>query len=140
MTTLAYVVAAIFGALGALHILWALGVRTGSGAVLPERDGVPLMTPGPFVTLVVAALLLTAGLLVLTRVGLGPARLSASLSTTGVWGVAVVMIARAVGDFRYVGFFKRVRGTRFAAWDTRVYSPLTLALGLACGAIAYAGA
>lgn len=140
MIVLAYVVAAIFGALGALHVLWAFGVGSGGGAVLPERDGVPIMKPGPFVTLVVAALLVTAGLLVLTRAGLGPARLSASLSTIGVWGVAIVMIARAVGDFRYVGFFKRVHASRFAYWDTRVYSPLTLALGLACAAIAYAGA
>jgi hypothetical protein len=33
-----------------------------------------------------------------------------------------------VGEFKYVGFFKRVRGTRFATLDTLVYSPLCLLL------------
>ena len=42
-----------------------------------------------------------------------------ALTSTGVPdGFAVVFLARAVGDFRYVGFFKRVRGTRFARLDT----------------------
>jgi hypothetical protein len=36
-----------------------------------------------------------------------------------------------VGDLRLVGFFKRVRDTRFARRDTLFYSPLSLALGLA---------
>jgi catechol 2,3-dioxygenase-like lactoylglutathione lyase family enzyme len=42
-----------------------------------------------------------------------------------------VFLLRAVGDFRLVGFFKRVRGTPFARWDTRLFSPLCVALGLA---------
>ena len=31
-------------------------------------------------------------------------------------------------EFRSFGFFKRVRGTEFAWWDTRVYSPLCIAI------------
>ena len=45
--------------------------------------------------------------------------------------LAGVMLARAVGEFRYVGFFKTVRNTRFGQLDTRFYSPLCLFLGLA---------
>jgi hypothetical protein len=37
---------------------------------------------------------------------------------------------RAVGEFRLVGFFKRVKGTRFARMDTLVYSPLCALLSL----------
>jgi hypothetical protein len=37
---------------------------------------------------------------------------------------------RAIGDFNYVEFFKRHRETSFAHLDTRVYSPLALALKL----------
>jgi len=36
--------------------------------------------------------------------------------------------ARGVGDFRLVGLSKRVRGTRFARYDSFVYTPLCLAL------------
>ena len=42
-----------------------------------------------------------------------------------VWALTgAALLLRVVGDFRYVGLCKRVRGTRFAARDTRVYTPL----------------
>jgi hypothetical protein len=34
-------------------------------------------------------------------------------------------LARAIRDFHLVGFFKRVRGTRFARLDIVVYQPLS---------------
>jgi hypothetical protein len=39
-------------------------------------------------------------------------------------------------EFRLVGFFKRVRGTAFARWDTAFFSPLCLALSLGCVLVA----
>jgi hypothetical protein len=47
--------------------------------------------------------------------------------------VALALFARAVGDFRLVGFFKRVKGSVFARMDSRVYSPLCVLLGLGMG-------
>jgi hypothetical protein len=44
--------------------------------------------------------------------------------------LAVLFGGRAIGERRYVGFFKRVRGTAFAWWDTRAFSPLCAALSL----------
>ena len=44
--------------------------------------------------------------------------------------------ARAIGEFRYVGFFKRVVGSRFATLDTFVYSPLCLALAIGVALVA----
>ncbi len=35
------------------------------------------------------------------------------------------------GDFKWVGFFKRKKGTVFAKWDTVLYSPLCFLLGTA---------
>ena len=60
-----------------------------------------------------------------------PAVGPAWLGTVGPAAVGIVLLARAVGDFRYVGFFKRIHGTGFAIMDTRLYSPLCLLLGLA---------
>jgi hypothetical protein len=45
-------------------------------------------------------------------------------------GMSAVLFLRAVGDFRAVGFSKRVRDTRFAWWDTRLFSPLCLAMAV----------
>jgi len=45
----------------------------------------------------------------------------------------IVFAARAVGDFKYMGFFKSVKGTKFALWDTRMYSPLNVVLSVLAG-------
>lgn len=79
--------------------------------------------------MVVALLLLCAAVLVVWRawfVALGPAW----VPRAGSWAIAIVFALRAVGDFRYVGFFKRARDTVFARHDTFVYSPLCLALAV----------
>ncbi len=48
-----------------------------------------------------------------------------------VFILGVAFLVRAVGEGRLVGFTKRVRGTSFARWDTRLFSPLCLAISYA---------
>jgi hypothetical protein len=45
-----------------------------------------------------------------------------------VWGIAAVLLIRAIGDFRYAGLTKRINDTSFARKDTRFYTPFCLAL------------
>ena len=133
-------VAIVFALLSALHIYWAFGGRFGAIAALPERDGSPLFRPGLASTLVVAGLLASAALLVLAHAGRGPGvHLPPWMVTLGVPVIAVVMLARSVGDFRYIGFFKKVRDTRFAQLDTRYFSPIALLLGASTALIAWSG-
>jgi hypothetical protein len=121
--------AAILGAIGALHVYWAAGGKSG-GVAIPERNGVPTFTPSKAGTLGVALLLFTAAALVLGRLGLWGVALPSWMFRVGVWGVLVVFVARAVGDFRLVGLFKRVRNSRFAHWDTILFTPLCLLIAL----------
>jgi Protein of unknown function (DUF3995) len=136
---LAWIVAPVLGAIAAVHLYWACGGRRGANGAVPERDGQPLFRPGAAATLVVAGLLLVASLLVLARARLTPGVVPPVVSRWGTWGVAAVLTARAVGDFNYLGFFKRRRGTRFARLDTRFYSPLALGLGIGTAIVAWAG-
>lgn len=137
MTLLAGAIAVVCGVVSLLHVAWAVGLRVGEGHAIPERpDGTPVFRPGPLATLTVAVLLFISALLVTQRVGLGRALLPAALVEPGCWGVAAVLTARAIGEFRYVGFFKRVRQTPFARMDTLVYSPLALLLGVGAGLVA----
>jgi hypothetical protein len=39
-------------------------------------------------------------------------------------------VTLSIGDFRLMGFFKSVTGTRFGTRDTWLYSPVCLLLGL----------
>jgi hypothetical protein len=105
--------------------------------VIPERDGKPLFRPSRASTLGVAALL---GLAATAVAGCGgwwvlPATLATPMRAI-VAAVSVAFAARAVGDFRYLGFFKRVRGTRFARADDRYFVPLCLALSAATAWVA----
>ena len=135
LNALAGLIALVFGALAALHVYWAMGGRRGADGAVPEHDGKPLFRPGPAVTLAVAGLLALAAVLVLEQVGLLPG-FGAHVSREATSAVAVAMLVRAVGDFKYIGFFKRRRGTRFARLDTWLYSPLALVLGVGTALLA----
>ena len=91
------------------------------------RHLLPLWRPAAF--LVALGLLVLAGLVVVRALpldpGLEPELLDLALLVTG-WA----FVARAIVPNRYVGFFKRLRTTRWAHYDTRFYSPLFLILGL----------
>ena len=122
---LAAIIAAVFAFLGLLHFYWALaGVGDANHAAIPQINGVPVFKPSKAATAGVGVLLLVTAAIVLMRVDLLVA------------GAAAVMVLRAIGDFRLVGFFKRVRDSRFARMDTLVYSPLCLALGAALAVLA----
>ena len=106
-----------------------------AGAAVPSRgDGTPLFRPGPFASLSVAGALALAAALVLARGRLIPAFLPTGWIDVGTWGVALAFAARTVGEFRYVGLFRRVRDTRFARWDARLFTPLCalMAAGTGC--------
>jgi hypothetical protein len=124
----AFALAFVLAFLSGLHIYWALGGRWGWGAAIPQVDGRPAFTPSRFATLLVALGLAAAAVLPLVRAGAFPLAVPPWLSQWSAVLLAFIFFIRAVGDFRLVGFFKRVRGTPFAVWDTRLFSPLCLLL------------
>ncbi len=129
---LAIVLIVILALLAFLHLYWAFGGRWGSSAVIPtipSASSKPLFQPGMSATLVVAVALLFAATLVVGRVG-WVGFLPMWMTAWGVWGIAAVFLLRAIGEFRYVGFFKRVNGTAFARLDTLIYSPLCLLMAV----------
>ena len=137
MTQLVALMAAATLALIALvHAYWGLGGRVAKSAALPEVDGKAAFTPRGSLTLVVAAALVSAALLIAITGGVLSLPVPRALARGLTGLLALVFIARAVGDFRLVGFFKRVRGTRFARLDSAVYAPLCLVLGVAAAWVA----
>jgi hypothetical protein len=132
VTWIASAVAGVLAILSGVHVYWALGGRRSIEAAVPEVNGRPTFAPTPLATLGVALALALGATIVLVRAGLWTTvPLSAHMAVWGTWTLALIFLARAVGDFRLVGFTKRVRGTAFARWDTRLYSPLCAGLGAA---------
>lgn len=112
----------------AFHVSWAFGSRIGTTNVVPQRPGTGERTfvPGPVPTLAVAALLTTYAVLAIASV----------TSASAVWigwllvaGMAVLLL-RVVGDGKWMGVTKRVRGTGFADADDRWWTPAAAVLAL----------
>ena len=129
-SVVAVVVAGIYAVLSAMHVLWALGVKWGGTSVVPEVRGAPAFVPGTLATAGVAVALAAAAYLVMARAGLAPSPVSPWLLRIGCVVLGAVFVLRAIGEFRLVGFFKSVKGTSFARWDSYLFSPLCLALGV----------
>ena len=130
-TLVAVALAIVFTSLAGLHIYWALAGGA-SGAAIPTRaDGTPLFSPSAGATLAVAAALLAAAAVVLGRGEVAALPVAPVAYRAAAWALGAVLCLRAVGDFRYVGLFKRERGSAFARRDTAVYTPLCAALAAA---------
>jgi hypothetical protein len=100
-------------------------------------NGQRVFVPSTVGTLTVAAALFFAASVVAIAGGLFAVGGFRGLFRVLAFGLSATFIARAVGDFRLVGFFKRVRGTSFARLDTIVFAPLCLAVGVAVLYVAY---
>ncbi|RIX60061.1 DUF3995 domain-containing protein [Paenibacillus nanensis] len=125
--------------LSAVHWYWVAGGRRGTQAAVPSDGSTKLFRPSKLATGVVAGLLLMAAWFVLEFGGAVEQLVFPKwLLTYGRWGLSAVFILRAIGDFRWIGFFKKRKGTLFAQWDTILYSPLCLCIGIGLLAIAQA--
>ncbi|MFZ3018852.1 MAG: DUF3995 domain-containing protein [Gallionella sp.] len=123
---LVFACAAVLAFASMFHFYWALGGRVGTDAAIPQRlDGSRVFQPRPAGTFIVAAALLLMAFLVSNLSS--PFRSEMLRIATG--SLAIVFLVRALGWFEYVGFFKKVRETKFGRYDSLFYCPLCLFLG-----------
>lgn len=132
---IAFPLIAVFLALSLWHVYWLLGGGVGRDAAIPEVEGMPVFQPSTAATFAVAVVLALCALLIAATAGLVSLSWSPTLLRWLTETLAVALFFRAIGDFRLVGFFKRIRGTRFAYLDTAVYSPLSLLLAIGSSAV-----
>jgi hypothetical protein len=119
----------ILFAISGIHFFWAFGGRWGSNAALPtSQDGKKALSPSVFATFVVAFGLLAMALLHLEKVQIINLPIPTWIDNYSLKIIAGIFLLRAIGDFRYVGFFKKIKGTIFADLDTKYYSPLCILL------------
>ena len=135
----AVVASVLLGALGILHALWA------AGSVWPfsnkERlaqvvwGGSASTFPSPAATLAVVVLLVTAVLLVTGRAGLWGRGVPSWVFLIGTWGVAAVLILRAL----LFGFAALGSDAVNRTWELALYTPLCLVIGGLCLVVAING-
>jgi Protein of unknown function (DUF3995) len=130
MSLLSSVLVLVFALLSLLHVYWAAGERTGWNSALPEVQGRKAFMPSAAATVAVAIALAGCAALVVVLAGWWTLPLDRRVVFGAGVALGSVFALRAVGDFRVCGFFKRIRGTRFARNDDRFYSPLCLLLAI----------
>ncbi len=119
----------IFLFLAGIHLYWGVGGNWGSKAVIPTNyNGDQVLNPGLKECIVVMLGFLLATFLLWEKTGWLPSILPEKWTRYGIIVMIVVFFIRSIGDFRYVGFFKKIKGTPFAVLDTRLFSPLCFLL------------
>jgi protein-S-isoprenylcysteine O-methyltransferase Ste14 len=130
--------ALIFTIISGFHFYWAMGGKVGFDVVLPTtKDNKKALSATPLSTIFVAFVFLSFSIFYLIKVNLINFPLPRLVSNYGLYALAIILIIRAIGDFKYAGFFKTIKNTPFADYDTRYYSPLCLFLGLSTLFIQY---
>jgi hypothetical protein len=121
----------IFILLAILHFYWAFGGKLWYDDVLPtSSNGLHRFNPSTNATLVIAFGLLFMALITAGNQGLFDSYIKRTYFRFGALIIAIVFSLRAIGDFKFIGFFKRVKWTRFAINDTQIFSPLCLFISL----------
>ena len=113
------------------HYYWVLKPDAEpSSKVIPYIEGVPAFHASKLGTFLVASALLLVTLFVM-ELGAGIIGLLPTyILKIGGTLLAAVFIVRTIGDFRLVGFTKKIKDSTFAYYDTRYWSPLCALIGL----------
>ncbi|MES2017381.1 MAG: DUF3995 domain-containing protein [Pseudomonadota bacterium] len=136
---MAHALWAAFAVLAAWHFVMAAMPAQGSSGAVPSVNGKALFKPSRMATVGVGVLLLLFAALVAATAGILATGIAPGVLAGLSYALAAGLLARAIGDFKYVGLFKRVRGSKFATLDSWLYSPLCLALSAAVASVAWRG-
>lgn len=128
---LSLILSLIFIILGGIHFNWVFGGKFGFAEALPTKEnGERILNPRKIDSAIVGIGLSAFGLFYLFKSGIIDYSLHEWLLKYAGWIIAVIFILRAIGDFKYVGFFKKIKSTVFGKWDTKLFSPLCLIIAI----------
>jgi len=124
--------------MGVFHFYWSLGGLVGLDKALPTKNGKLLLNPSKPLTFFVGIILLIFAYIAYALQFYDFSIVGGSdlYRFSGLF-LSTIFILRAVGEFSLVGFFKKVKNTEFAIYDTKYFSPLCLVLGIVFAILVY---
>lgn len=121
----------IFLFLGGIHFYWGLGGKWGGTSAIPvTKEGSKAMSPGLVACFIVGFGLLAVAAFIALKLNYFTVSLPNWIMNYGLLILACIFTLRAIGEFKYVGFFKRIKGTPFAKMDNLFFSPLCLLMAI----------
>ncbi|MFB9080026.1 DUF3995 domain-containing protein [Flavobacterium procerum] len=130
-TIIAILLFLLFLFLSLIHFYWAFGGKWGTEGVYPTPDvQTPPRNPGIIATLIVAIGLFGFGIFYLIKVKIVSIGIPFWLEKYGLWILMTLFAVRAIGDFKYLGFFKKIKNTKFGKNDTHYFAPLCFVVSI----------
>lgn len=131
VTLLSILLSLVFFVLSGIHIYWLFGGKKGLDSVLPTKENQDfVMSIPPIATLLSGLALFGFAFVYIIKSDLLELAISENLLNGLCWVLPVIFILRAIGDFNYLGFFKKVKNTKFAKADSKLFAPLCLGIGI----------
>jgi fatty acid desaturase len=132
ITIWSFLLFTVFAILGGFHFYWLFGGTFGVKQVIPTKSPTAKNEQAipPFATLIVALGLVSCGLLYLVKAEILILPIASWIIEYGLWFIPSIFILRSIGEFNYVGFFKKIKDTEFAKADSALFSPLCLGIGV----------
>jgi len=128
---IALILSIIVIAIALLHFYWVGGGKWALDKVIPfELDGNKLFFPTKIMTALVGITFTGIAIFIYLRLTNESFFLPKWIFENGIYCLAGVFLLRAIGDFKYVGFFKKIKGTVFAMYDSKFYSPLSFGISI----------
>ena len=126
---------AIFFLISILHFYWVFGGKWGlSGAIPDVMKERPTANPSSIgfriATIIVAFGLLGMACVFVVRGGYFNSSIPSQYFIYATYAIITIFSLRAIGEFKYVGFFKKIKEGEFASKDSKIYSPLCLLIAV----------
>jgi hypothetical protein len=121
----------IFALISFLHFYWAAGGKWAIDTVVPrDEQGKPVLKTGVVASIVVGFGLLFFALYYLLLTGIVEFTAPDIILKLLGWIIPSIFLLRAIGDFKYVGFTKKIKNTTFARLDTTYFARLCLLIAV----------
>lgn len=127
MAVLILINASVLIMLSFLHVYWAMGGNRGMSGVLPEfSERQRRFSPGVAGKFIIGFAMGLFTLITIGNLDIFRAYINIRFFNYATLCTGFIFLLRAIGDFHYVGLFKKANGTLFAKNDTRYYIPACL--------------
>ena len=121
----------IFIILSGIHWNWVFGGNWGFDNAIPaDLNGEKILNPKKIESSIVAFGLLVFATYYFLISDLFSIDFPNWVSIYVGWVISLIFILRSIGDFKYVGFFKKIKTTNFGKLDSKLFSPLCMTIGL----------
>lgn len=121
------ILSTIFLLIALIHFNWGFGGRWGYDQSIPtNQNNEKIFNPKTLECFVVGFGLLFFVLIINIRINNIANPFPNWVVNTMMYIIAFIFILRSVGDFKYVGLFKKVKHSVFAKFDNKYYTPLCI--------------